>query len=343
MSQCISTYRCKRCWGNHHTLLHHDTITDTSSPPAREEPSNPPAQSSSGTRVVANTAVKLKSNTLLITCQVIASSPDGTTTQARALLDTGSAASFVSECLATGLNLTRSHQTFRISGIAGSFPSSQTHSAVNLFISSSCQPEKKLNLTAVVLPKITQDLPVSPVSVKGSWRHLQDIQLADPHFGKTGRIDLLLGIDVYAEIERQGRRRGPPGSPVAFETELGWVLGGLTDEWPIEEQPSLVGTSCLMAVLDRADILQRFWEVEEPPKATPILTPEERAVMQHFNDHHTRTPEGRFVVPLPKKPDDKQLGESRTQAVRRFLVLERSLTHSNGSKMLTHLFKNTSI
>ena len=49
--------------------------------------------------------------------------------------------------------------------------------------------------------------------------------------------------------------------------------------------------------------------------------------MQHFNDHHTRTPEGKFVVPLPKKPDGKQLGESRTQAVRRFLVLDRSLTH----------------
>ncbi len=38
--------------------------------------------------------------------------------------------------------------------------------------------------------------------------------------------------------------------------------------------------------------------------------------------------EGRFVVPLPKKPDAGAIGESRTQAVRRrFKALERSLTH----------------
>ena len=47
--------------------------------------------------------------------------------------------------------------------------------------------------------------------------------------------------------------------------------------------------------------------------------------MQNFNDHHTHTPEGKFVVPLPKKSDGKQLGESHTQAARRFLVLECSL------------------
>ncbi len=48
-------------------------------------------------------------------------------------------------------------------------------------------------------------------------------------------------------------------------------------------------------------------------------------VVQHFSENHYRTDEGRFVVPLPKKPQAKVLGESRSQAVRRFLALERSL------------------
>ena len=51
--------------------------------------------------------------------------------------------------------------------------------------------------------------------------------------------------------------------------------------------------------------------------------------MQHFNENHRRTVSGRFVIPLPKKPHSKPLGESRSQAVRRFLTLERSL-HSKG-------------
>ena len=39
--------------------------------------------------------------------------------------------------------------------------------------------------------------------------------------------------------------------------------------------------------------------------------------------------EGRFVVPLPKDPNAKPIGESRSQAVRRFLSLERSLNQKD--------------
>ena len=48
-------------------------------------------------------------------------------------------------------------------------------------------------------------------------------------------------------------------------------------------------------------------------------------VVQHFKDNHSRSESGRFIVPLPKNPQSKQLGESRPQAVRRFHSLERSL------------------
>ena len=48
-----------------------------------------------------------------------------------------------------------------------------------------------------------------------------------------------------------------------------------------------------------------------------------------YKDNHSRSTEGRFIVPLPKKPDAKPLGESRAQAVQRFHSLERVL-HSRG-------------
>ena len=47
--------------------------------------------------------------------------------------------------------------------------------------------------------------------------------------------------------------------------------------------------------------------------------------MRHFMDTHTRSPDGRFIVALPKRHGVKPLGESRSQAIRRFLSLERSL------------------
>ena len=77
------------------------------------------------------------------------------------------------------------------------------------------------------------------------------------------------------------------------------------------------------------DILRKFWEIEESPSSSPVLTLEEHSVVQHFDTNHRRTKSGRFVVPLPRRPDAKPIGESRSQAVRRFLSLERSLHHKD--------------
>ena len=67
--------------------------------------------------------------------------------------------------------------------------------------------------------------------------------------------------------------------------------------------------------------------MEEAPKSNDILatTPEEKEVLEHFENSYTRLPDGKFVVSLPRSSKVKPLGESRTQAVRRFYSLERSL------------------
>ena len=48
-------------------------------------------------------------------------------------------------------------------------------------------------------------------------------------------------------------------------------------------------------------------------------------VVRHFKETHSRSETGRFIVPPPKNPQSKSLGESRSQAVRRFISLECSL------------------
>ena len=55
------------------------------------------------------------------------------------------------------------------------------------------------------------------------------------------------------------------------------------------------------------------------------LSPDEKYVLQHYADNHARTNTGRFVVPLPRKSDAGAISESHSQAVWRFLLLERSL------------------
>ena len=116
---------------------------------------------------------------------------------------------------------------------------------------------------------------------------------------------------------------------MAFETEFGWVLSGSTDGRASQEQVNLQATAFHACAGSGDDILRNFWELEESPSNTPILSVEERTVVRHFEENHRRTVGGRFVVPLPRKADPRPLGESRSQAVQRFLSLERSLNHKN--------------
>ena len=75
------------------------------------------------------------------------------------------------------------------------------------------------------------------------------------------------------------------------------------------------------------DILHKFPELEEHPRSNPPMSQEECEVKKHFQTHHYRKQDGRFVVPLPRNPEVKPIGDS--QAVRRFLTLEKSLRSKN--------------
>ena len=68
-------------------------------------------------------------------------------------------------------------------------------------------------LDALVLPKVTSDMPASPVHSISQWKHLTGLDWADQEFGTPCRVYVLLGADYYGEILRYGRRWGPRGTP----------------------------------------------------------------------------------------------------------------------------------
>ena len=117
-----------------------------------------------------------------------------------------------------------------------------------------------------------------------------------------------------------GRQVGPPGSPAAIETKFGWVLAGSVESQGHIQEVTMHHVS----LLSGDDLLRKFWEIEEGPSDIN-LSPEERAAVSNFKENHRRAEDGRFIVPLPRKPNHPSLGESRSRAVKRFLALERSL------------------
>ena len=119
-----------------------------------------------------------------------------------------------------------------------------------------------------------------------------------------------------------GRWVGPVNSPVGIKTKFfGWIIADGTNR-----QGTEIVSHHITTMLD--DIFKRFWEVEEPSHQvdTNCWSREERIVMKHFETHHSRSSSRRFVVPLPHKVNTPVIGESRSQAVRSFLHLEKSLS-----------------
>ena len=325
---CTSVQKCRRCQKPHHTLLH----VEVKSTRSASSPSNSLSDTSTFTRhdeyvnSVHSHAVQSQSKmsqTLLTTCRVLVTTTHGVTTQARALLDSASSTSFISEHLAQSLNLPRSRCAVQVTGIGGMSDQSRTQSYTCFQVSSTWSSDPPMEVEAIILPKVTCQLPVHSVKVGRMWTHLSGLKLADPDFASPGRIELLLGADIFSSALRNGRRTGPPGSPVAIETSFGWVLSGaVSGGCQIPVQHVLM---CHPLIPSTDELLRRFWEMEEVGTAESHMSPEERTALKHFRDQHQRDPTGRFLVPLPKKHDAAPLGESRTRAVRRFLSLQRSL------------------
>ena len=125
------------------------------------------------------------------------------------------------------------------------------------------------------------ELPLQPVPFDVNWRHLSNITLA-------GKIDILLGVEVFVAVLLDGRRPRPPGSPVTFETKLGWVLAGNTHIPNAGDTIVTYHTS----VLTGDDLLRKVWEVKENPTVKPILSPEEKTAVKHFEAEHYNTDTG---------------------------------------------------
>ena len=117
----------------------------------------------------SHTITALKSNLLLMTCRVLVKAPDGTCIEARALLDN---ASSVSERLSQALQLPRTNRSLRISGIAGLSHKSPLQAVTTFTIIPIYPSDKKIDVTAVVVPQVTCDLPFHPVSLQIEWNHL---------------------------------------------------------------------------------------------------------------------------------------------------------------------------
>lgn len=222
------------------------------------------------------------------------------------------------------LSIRRARSELRVEGV-GALTSTQTRGHATIQLESATDKSFAVSIEFHLLDSITSDTPVAHIATS-CWQHLRSLSLADPTFGSPGRIDALIGADVWGTILREGIVRGAPAEPFAQSTHLGWVIFGpatIDVAVPATMQSLQVHITDTDQRLD--DLLQQFWNLEET-MISPVSPPEADICEQIFLATHKRLADGRYCVQIPFRPDAQALGNSHQLALRQFHQLERRLS-----------------
>jgi hypothetical protein len=201
---------------------------------------------------------------LLATAVIEVKDDRGHFQRVRAVLDNCSQGSFIAQKCLRRLGLRFTPSKIRVRGIN---PGAESTSAgfVECRIQPPNKPDQSKTINVHVLPQLAGDMPAGPVDVS-NWKHLCNLELADPDLNTPHRVEMLLAGDLYACLLKPGVLLGSrPGEVAAINTVFGWVINGLLDI----RTPSVVH-ACLTTVdSDSLEFtLKRFWQLEDVPEKT---------------------------------------------------------------------------
>ncbi|KAL0839095.1 hypothetical protein ABMA28_017074 [Loxostege sticticalis] len=311
VKSCLQSTNCRKCGRRHHSLLH-GYIASTDELNQQKEPEIVNTHSTFAENSTKNHQVILA--TALVNVQ---SQRDQSQTHTlRALIDQGSQACLITEAARQFLGFKRTPVEGTVMGVGSG--TSITKSTVEFNILSQSNQKQVIRVKAYVLKSLTSYIPQHPHSV--DWPQLKDLELADPMFQKPGKIDIILGADVFAEILQEGVKtlKNNNNTLVAQQTTLGWLISGRHTN-TANNRSSQVYIHHAKVEVD--SMLQRFWELEETPEKR-IMTKAETQCESHYDKTHLRLPDGRYQVRMPFKTNNPDIGESLTIAQKRFQLLE---------------------
>ncbi|XP_047996386.1 uncharacterized protein LOC125234220 [Leguminivora glycinivorella] len=279
VKNCKSKVSCHHCQRRHHSLLHFENQTAEERENNQQSTSKAPASNlnytmreesttkTSETPKLRNYLITQSHTALMATALVNIKAGHGMQVL-RALIDPCSQESFISEATVRKLQLRRKTVDGLITGVGNM--STTIKSATNIEIYSRFDNNFKADCTAYIVEDVTDIMPEVPINPQ-KWSHLQHLSLADPTYHTPSNIDLLLGVHIYSDILMNGVIKGEPGTPIAQQTRLGYILSGghLTNNRTREFK-----TMHLNITLE--EMVEKFWETERlESEENDTLTPQE--------------------------------------------------------------------
>lgn len=228
----------------------------------------------------------------------------------RAVLDSGSQLNFITSDCAKRFSPSRSNSMQQhITGV-GAMSSSTTRSFQAVL--RSMLNDTQLNVILHGLPIIVNALPSHLINQSSIIfpEHTQN-QLADPEFHVPGKIDMLLGAEIFFDILIGNKCTLSSGVSI-HHTQFGWIVTG---KLPYDNYYNLLS---LTNIISRSKL--SFFTIN--------IQSEELKALQHFQETVKQDDDGRFIVKLATHDGAQVLGYSRAMAKKRFLNLEKQL-HCN--------------
>ena len=214
VAACTSPNSCKICSKRHHTMVHTDEAKKQKTAPVSVVATPKPAvKHHSGTG---------RKQTLLSTAVVLVNGGSSGPHLCRALIDSGSQNHFVTERFANMLAIKKERANYQVSSLHHS--KTRISNLVRATVKSRVG-DFSTELELLVTPSIINDLPPESIDIT-SWNLPPNIELADPMFNLPGRIDMLLGAELFWNLMKSGKITLARNLPSLRETELGWVVGG---------------------------------------------------------------------------------------------------------------------
>ncbi|GFU21901.1 integrase catalytic domain-containing protein [Trichonephila clavipes] len=301
---CKSKFRCKKCKKPHHSLLHFENV------------------SAKGRQGAVNV---LNSRELSINAPVFSPVPISGTSEPSEnsrVVDVTSCISDVNPdvqiLLCTALIQVRdiwgNYQTCRCLLDSGSQASLITNECIERL---GLRKEKANVRISCLGASDTRMIPHHDLD--SSMRELfGDISLADPAFYKSSPIDVLLGVDLTLPLLKGQTLSLGKDKPFAIRSELGWIIGCKANS----SGQNSFHVNHIQLVWDQ--LINKFWELDSVPCAKPLTSLEE-ACEDHFVKTHSRDENGRYTVKLPFHTPPTRLGNSKQNAIRRLISVERHL------------------
>ena len=313
-ANCRSLYRCRECKQKHHSSIHQ-----------QQTPTTPSVNSLSSSQQVPDA--------LLTTAEVLLLGPNGEELKARALIDSGAGISLVTNRVAQLLNLPLEPARLQLTVAQGKVTKPLKH-VTNLQISPLHDRTLKMPCLPAVADTVTAIIPSQPISPVTDMTHLMGLQLADTTYNLPGAIDILLGADMASIIISPNDlpRRGKTTEPIAQSTVFGWTLSGPVPGFT--RPPDSATAYCQLPKVQTEptppqeptleSLLNAILQEDEGPKVEEDIKRDEEVERHYLNNLKYSADEQRYEVALPKKQSISSLGESRPQAVARFIQTDRA-------------------